>query len=160
MWNKKQMKVSCFYKSPIGWIETLESEKSLVRLSFVQTISKPQKVSQFQKELDHYFNTGMIDRKIKFIAEGTTFQKEIWEIVKRIPKGKTKTYKQIALTYGNINSIRAVANAIGKNPILLFIPCHRVIGSDGSMTGFAGGIKRKKWLLEHEGASIQKTLDL
>lgn len=102
----------------------------------------------------------MIDRKIKFIAEGTTFQKEIWEIVKRIPKGKTKTYKQIALTYGNINSIRAVANAIGKNPILLFIPCHRVIGSDGSMTGFAGGIERKKWLLEHEGASIQKTLDL
>jgi methylated-DNA-[protein]-cysteine S-methyltransferase len=62
--------------------------------------------------------------------------------------------------YGDLNSIRAVANAIGKNPIMLFTPCHRVVGSNGSMTGYAGGIEKKKWLLEHEGVSIQKTLDL
>jgi methylated-DNA-[protein]-cysteine S-methyltransferase len=92
--------------------------------------------------------------------QGTPFQKEIWEILKQIPKGKTKTYKQIALLYGDLNSIRAVANAIGKNPIMLFTPCHRVVGSNGSMTGYAGGIEKKKWLLEHEGVSIQKTLDL
>ena len=80
--------------------------------------------------------------------------------MKNIPKGSTKTYKEIALAYGDLKAIRAVAHAIGKNPILLFIPCHRVIGSDGSMTGYAGGIAKKKWLLAHEKASTQKTLDL
>ena len=95
----------------------------------------------------------------EWILKGLLFKK-IWEILKHIPKGKTKTYKQIALLYGNLKATRAIANAIGKNPIMLFIPCHRVVGSNGAMTGYAGGIEKKQWLLEHEGISIQKTLDL
>jgi methylated-DNA-[protein]-cysteine S-methyltransferase len=111
-------------------------------------------------DLDSYFKHSITDWNTKLIPAGTAFQKRTWEIVKSIPKGRTKTYKDIALALGDIKAIRAVANAIGKNPILLFIPCHRVIGSDGSMTGYAGGIEKKRWLLTHEGVSIQKTLDL
>ena len=74
--------------------------------------------------------------------------------------GKTLSYSELANRYGNKKAIRAVGSAIGKNPIMIFIPCHRVIGSNGSMVGYAGGIPNKKWLLEHEGFLIQKSLDL
>ena len=111
-------------------------------------------------DLDSYFKHSITDCNTKLIPAGTSFQKQIWDIVKSIPKGRTKTYKDIALALGDVKAIRAVANAIGKNPILLFIPCHRVIGSDGSMTGYAGGIDKKRWLLSHEGVYNQKILDL
>jgi methylated-DNA-[protein]-cysteine S-methyltransferase len=151
-----------FYHSPIGWIKFEETESGLISLNFSKPPSTPQSNSPTKliSDLDSYFKHSITDWNTKLIPAGTAFQKRTWEIVKSIPKGRTKTYKDIALALGDIKAIRAVANGIGKNPILLFIPCHRVIGSDGSMTGYAGGIEKKRWLLTHEGVSIQKTLDL
>ena len=84
--------------------------------------------------------------------KGTKFQKKVWREISKIPKGKTKTYKEIAILIGNSKSFRAVANACGKNPYPISIPCHRVIKSDGSMGGYSakGGVKRKKMLLASE----------
>ncbi|MEM0966543.1 MAG: methylated-DNA--[protein]-cysteine S-methyltransferase [Verrucomicrobiota bacterium] len=83
-------------------------------------------------------------------ASGTAFQKRVWSALAKIPDGETCTYGQIAEQVGSPKAVRAVGAAIGRNPISILIPCHRVIGSDGSLTGYAGGLKRKKWLLEHE----------
>ena len=154
-----------YYKSPLGWIEIIENEVGLASLQFVTSASLLKEndnefSSTIKEDLDRYFKKGQLKPSVKLTPSGTPFQKKIWGILKEIPNGKTKTYKDVALAHGYLKSIRAIANAIGKNPILLFIPCHRVIGSDGSMTGYAGGIERKNRLLALEGMSIQKTLDL
>ena len=88
--------------------------------------------------------------------KGTKFQIQVWEEIKKIPKGSVKTYKEIACIIGKPNSSRAVANACGKNPLIVLIPCHRVIRSDGTLGGFSGvgGIKTKKKLLKSEGFSF------
>ena len=88
--------------------------------------------------------------------KGTKFQIQVWEEIKKIPKGSVKTYKEIACIIGKPNSSRAVANACGKNPLIVLIPCHRVIRSDGTLGGFSGvgGIKTKKKLLKNEGFSL------
>ncbi len=83
---------------------------------------------------------------------GTEFQKKVWQALKNIPKGETLTYGQLAEQIGAPNAVRALGAAIGRNPISIIIPCHRVIGSSGLLTGYAGGVDRKRWLLEHEGA--------
>jgi methylated-DNA-[protein]-cysteine S-methyltransferase len=154
-----------YYKSPLGWIEIIENEVGLASLQFVTSASLLKEndnefSSTIKEDLDRYFKKGQLKPSVKLTPSGTPFQKKIWGILKEIPNGKTKTYKDVALAHGDLKSIRAIATAIGKNPILLFIPCHRVIGSDGSMTGYAGGIERKNRLLALEGMSIQKTLDL
>jgi methylated-DNA-[protein]-cysteine S-methyltransferase len=82
----------------------------------------------------------------------TEFQKKVWQALKNIPKGETLTYGQLAEQIGAPNAVRALGTAIGRNPISIIIPCHRVIGSSGLLTGYAGGVDRKRWLLEHEGA--------
>ena len=87
--------------------------------------------------------------------KGTEFQKQIWNILLTIPFGKTLPYLEIAQIYGNTKEVRAVAAAIGKNPILVAVPCHRVIGSNRSLVGFAAGIEKKKWLLKNEGFPFQ-----
>jgi methylated-DNA-[protein]-cysteine S-methyltransferase len=89
---------------------------------------------------------------------GTDFQNKVWNELKKIPYGKTRTYMEQTKYLGDIKAIRAVASANGKNPISIIIPCHRVIGSDGSLTGYAGGIWKKKWLLELENPSLQTSL--
>ena len=87
--------------------------------------------------------------------KGTESQKQVWNILLTIPFGKTLPYLEVAQIYGNIKAVRAVAAAIGKNPILMAVLCHRVIGSDGSLVGFASGLDKKKWLLEKEGFPFQ-----
>lgn len=82
---------------------------------------------------------------------GTEFQKKVWQALKNIPKGETLTYGQLAEQIDAPNAVRALGVAIGRNPISIIIPCHRVIGSSGLLTGYAGGVDRKRWLLEHEG---------
>jgi len=86
--------------------------------------------------------------------KGTGFQKKVWEELLKIPFGKTITYKELALKLGDLKAIRAVAAANGANPVSVIVPCHRVIGSDGSLTGYAGGLWRKRWLLEHESKEL------
>ncbi len=83
---------------------------------------------------------------------GTAFQREVWRELRRIPAGQTRSYAEIARAIGRPTATRAVGAANGRNPVALIIPCHRVIGADGALTGYAGGIERKRWLLRHEGA--------
>jgi methylated-DNA-[protein]-cysteine S-methyltransferase len=85
---------------------------------------------------------------------GTEFERQVWAELRRIPAGVTRSYGDIARTLGDINLSRAVGTANGRNPIAIVVPCHRVIGADGSMTGYGGGIARKEWLLRHEGALL------
>jgi len=88
------------------------------------------------------------------LPEGTEFQKSVWKKIAQIPYGKTTSYGMIAEKLGDSNKVRAVGRAVGANPIPLIIPCHRVVGADGSLTGFSGGLWRKKWLLQHEGITL------
>ena len=115
-------------------------------------------LDQVQAEIQEYF---LGKRKIFTVplhAPGTEFQKSVWKILQEIPYGETRSYKQQAITLGNPNAIRAVASANGHNRISIIIPCHRVIGSDGSLTGYGGGLHRKKWLIDFEKAnSISST---
>lgn len=90
--------------------------------------------------------------------QGTPFQKNIWDSLTQIPYGKTLSYMQLAKQLGTPLAIRAIARAIGQNPLWIIVPCHRVIGSDGSLVGYAGGLWRKQWLLEHESPSLQQRL--
>ena len=87
---------------------------------------------------------------------GTFFQKTVWQEIAKIPLGKTMTYKDVAEKVGRPKAYRAVGTACGKNEMALFIPCHRVVASDGSLSSYAWGIDRKKWLLEHEGGFVSK----
>ena len=101
-------------------------------------------------QLNQYFNGSRKEFDLELNPEGTDFQKKVWNELNKIPFGKTVSYLDIAKRLGDENAVRAVAAANGKNPLWIIIPCHRVIGSNGSLTGYAGGIWRKKWLLEHE----------
>jgi len=109
-------------------------------------------------QLDEYFNGTRKEFDLKLNPQGTDFQKRVWNELLEIPFGKSRTYLEQSKYFGDVKAIRAVASANGKNPIWIVIPCHRVIGSDGSLTGYAGGIWRKKWLLEHESGVKQQSL--
>ncbi|WP_258103920.1 bifunctional transcriptional activator/DNA repair enzyme AdaA [Marinoscillum sp. MHG1-6] len=112
-----------------------------------------------EKQVLEYFEGTRAKFDIPLVIPGTEFQVRVWEELGKIPPGKTRSYQQQAEALGNPDAVRAVARANGMNRIAIIIPCHRVIGSDGSLTGYAGGLPRKKWLLEHEGA-IAKDLEL
>lgn len=91
-------------------------------------------------------------------ASGTAFQLQVWEALCTIPSGQTLSYRQLAQTIGRPSAVRAVGLANGANPVAVVVPCHRVIGADGSLTGYGGGLTRKRWLLAHEGAALKEGL--
>jgi AraC family transcriptional regulator of adaptative response/methylated-DNA-[protein]-cysteine methyltransferase len=103
-----------------------------------------------RKELKQYFEHKLKDFTVPLNAPGTEFQKAVWKELRNIPYAKTRSYKEQATALGKPEAVRAVANANGMNRISIIIPCHRVIGADGSLTGYGGGLWRKNWLLEHE----------
>lgn len=105
---------------------------------------------QTKQELSEYFDGSRTEFTIPIDAPGTDFQKEVWKVLQSIPYAGTRSYKEQANILGKPKAVRAVANANGCNRIAIVIPCHRVIGKDGSLTGYGGGLERKKWLLEHE----------
>lgn len=109
-------------------------------------------------QLNEYFNGSRKIFNLDLNPQGTDFQKKVWKALLEIPYGKTNSYMQLSKTLGDPKAIRAVAAANGKNPLWIVVPCHRVIGSDGSLTGYAGGLHRKKWLLEHESPVKQQSL--
>jgi len=113
-----------------------------------------QYIKHLEKQLAEYFNKERTSFDIKLDLIGTNFQVEVWKELLNIPFGSTRTYKEQAIAVGNLKAIRAVATANGANRIPIVIPCHRVIGSDGSLTGFGGGLWRKKFLLELESKQI------
>lgn len=110
------------------------------------------------EELQEYFEGNRTHFTFKIQPKGTDFQQKVWQELINIPYGKTISYLDLAKKLGDVKAIRAVASANGKNPLWIVVPCHRVIGTDGSLTGYAGGLWRKKWLLEHENPSNQGSL--
>ena len=91
---------------------------------------------------------------LKVKTGGTDFQRSVWAALRAIPAGETRSYGQLAAAIGSPKAVRAAGLANGQNPIAVIVPCHRVIGANGTLTGYAGGLERKKWLLEHEGAAV------
>ena len=143
-----------YYKSPMGGIEICASEKGLLSVSFIdKEESKSKKNTILSKcivQLKEYFSGNRKEFDIPLDMLGTEFQKQVWCELQNIPFGKTVSYLDIAKKVGDKNSTRAVGNANGKNPVAIIIPCHRVIGMSGKLVGYAGGIERKRWLLNFE----------
>lgn len=142
-----------FYDSPIGLIKIVANEEAIVALDFVYKRSKESEndvIRQCKIQLDEYFKGIRKEFDVNIEINGTDFQKKVWQELKRIPYGQVRSYKDIAVAIGNEKAVRAVGGANNKNKIAIIIPCHRVVGKDGSLTGYAGGLWRKKWLLEHE----------
>ena len=146
----------CIYKynSIIGDIFISADENSLLSVKFVNhnfIENKENKIiRQTIKQLDEYFRGKRKKFELPLNPKGTEFQKKVWQQLMNIPYGKTSTYKDIATLIGNTNASRAVGNANNKNPIAIIIPCHRVIGSNNKLTGYAGGLDKKEKLLNLE----------
>lgn len=153
-----------FINTPVGILELKGDAKGLASVLFKEeendVVSEkiPKELNDAALQLQEYFEGNRKEFNLKLSPEGTDFQKRVWEELQQIPFGKTTSYQQMANTLGDPKVIRAAASANGKNPISIIIPCHRVIGSDGSLTGYAGGLHRKKWLLEFESPSPQQSL--
>lgn len=145
------------YDSPYGKIKISYNNDAITELVIVkldenQGMGKPSSVSDYaKKQLDEYFEGTRITFDVPLNPLGTAFQKKVWSTLCDIPYGETRSYKDIAISVGNEKACRAVGMANNKNPIAIIIPCHRVIGSNGSLVGYAGGLDMKRRLLEHEG---------
>ena len=118
----------------------------------------PAALAPVSRQLDAYFRGDLTQFDIAVRPEGTAFQKKVWKALMEIPFGNTISYRDLAAELGNPGAVRAVASANAQNPIWILIPCHRVVGSDGALRGYAGGLHRKKWLLDHENGSCQYSL--
>lgn len=118
----------------------------------------PSELKEAVLQLKEYFAGNLKQFTLPLNPEGTDFQKKVWKELQKVPFGKTVSYLELSKKLGDIKAIRAVAAANGKNPLWVVVPCHRIIGSDGSLTGYAGGLWRKKWLLDHENPVKQQVL--
>ena len=152
-----------YYKTPLGTAKIVGDENGIQSVSVLDEdidTSKeiPKCLQDCVTQLVEYFDGNRNDFDLKLNPQGTIFQKRVWEELLNIPFNKTRTYLEQSKALGDAKAIRAVASANGKNPIWIIIPCHRVIGSDGSLTGYEGGIWRKKWLLAHENPVKQQSL--
>ena len=151
-----------YYSSPLGLIEIQATALGLRAANFTNEKILTEVENMYNqlaiKQLDAYFDGQIKDFDLPLDLEGTDFQKRVWNELLKIPFGKTKSYMDIARAIGDPKTIRAVGMANGSNKIAIIVPCHRVIGSDGSLTGYAGGMARKKWLLEFETPPIQQEL--
>ncbi|WP_202702624.1 methylated-DNA--[protein]-cysteine S-methyltransferase [Flavobacterium sp. UGB4466] len=153
-----------YVNSPLGITKIVGDENgiAIVSVSDVgdndvsQTI--PKVLEKAVSQLQEYFDGKRTDFDLKLNPKGTDFQQKVWKSLLEIPYGKTISYMDQTKKLGDLKAIRAVASANGKNPLWIVVPCHRVIGTNGSLTGYAGGLSRKKWLLEHENPSTQQSL--
>jgi methylated-DNA-[protein]-cysteine S-methyltransferase len=134
------------------------SKISVVDVSEDLSETIPPELQGAVQQLKDYFAGDRKSFDFKLNPAGTDFQKKVWEALLEIPFGKTMSYQELSVKLGDVKAIRAVAAANGRNPLWIVVPCHRVIGSDGSLTGYAGGLWRKKWLLEHEIPPVQQSL--
>ncbi|AGF54449.1 methylated-DNA--[protein]-cysteine S-methyltransferase [Clostridium saccharoperbutylacetonicum] len=156
------MKNIFYYESKIGLIKIEESGISVTKLDFVSNNdkeniiegSKTELLIEIVKQLDEYFDGTRKVFDLPIEPEGTEFQKKVWKALIEIPYGETKSYGEIAKIIGNDKAARAVGMANNKNPIAIIIPCHRVIGANGNLVGYAGGLELKEKLLELEKRSI------
>lgn len=152
-----------YFDSPLGTIKVRGDVAGVQEVVFEEPLlnennSVPSSLLPCVNQLQQYFAGERRDFDIPINPQGTAFQKAIWALLSQLPYGRTLSYLKLSSLYGNTKAVRAVAAAIGKNPILVITPCHRVVGSDGTLVGYAGGMDRKKKLLELEGYPIQQTL--
>ena len=147
------MNYSSYFQTPIGVLQVLASEEAIHSILFVDNMgeSNPNRVTQkAQQQLEEYFHGERREFDLPLDAGGTKFQQTVWHNLTKIEYGATCSYRDIAKAINNPKGVRAVGGANGKNPMTIVVPCHRVIGADGSLTGYASGVERKMWLLEHE----------
>ncbi len=150
-------------KTTLGFTEIQGNENGISKIHVMNDDAEvstkiPKELKEAVLQLQEYFNGKRNEFSFKINPSGTDFQKKVWQELLKIPFGKTCSYLELSKKLGDVKAIRAVASANGKNPLWIVVPCHRVIGSDGSLTGYAGGLWRKKWLLEHENPVKQESL--
>lgn len=145
--------------TPMGALEICADSQGITRVAYshVTQLQAPDTASrpgEFTREgirqLDAYFHGELERFDLTLVPRGTAFQQAVWQALALIPWGETRSYREIAVAIGRPAAVRAVGMANARNPIAIVVPCHRVIGSNGTLTGYAGGIERKRWLLEHE----------
>lgn len=152
--NSTRLQISDHFK--IGYLHLFSDGKNITRVDFANEELKEQRscdiLETAKNQLHEYFANTRQTFDLPLLPSGTEFQKKIWDILLQIEFSETKSYEWVSLQYGNKKAIRAVGQAIGKNPIAIIVPCHRVIGKNGALTGFAGGLERKELLLNLESA--------
>jgi len=150
------------YDSPIGYLALKATTTHLTELKFVEKKGKVFHRNKITDEtilqLNLYFNNELKQFSLPIQPTGSDFRIKVWSVLEKIQFGELKSYKDVAKELGSIKSVRAVGLANGDNPIVIIIPCHRVIGSNNSIVGYGGGIWRKRWLIDHENAGMQQTL--
>jgi len=153
---------TAFIQSPLGITKIVGDENGISVISVLSegeiTKKIPKQLQECVGQLQEYFEGQRHHFDFKLNPQGTDFQQKVWQELLNIPFGKTMSYLDLSKKLGDVKAIRAVASANGRNPLWIVVPCHRVIGTDGSLTGYAGGLWRKKWLLEHESPSKQQSL--
>ena len=148
-----------YVDSPIGIVEIGVRSESVSCLEFVgrprQTGTQDSRVlHQAMEQVEAYFKGRLTRFDLPLDMEGTPFQQTVWQALLDVPFGRTASYQQVADAVGNPKAVRAVGAANGQNPVSIIVPCHRIIGKNGSLTGYGGGIWRKEWLLRHEGVLL------
>jgi methylated-DNA-[protein]-cysteine S-methyltransferase len=165
--------------SPIGTLVAASTPRGLATLSYAdrfggtdgaldwvaarlspRMLEAPARLDDVRRELDEYFAGTLQDFTVPLSPRGSTFQKQVWQALSEIPYGETTSYGKVAASIGHPDGARAVGVANGQNPIPIIVPCHRVIGADGSLTGYGGGLDAKRWLLDHEARHAGLTLSL
>lgn len=145
---------SQYTESPLGLIRILATASGISAISFVttrQTVDQPSAHTALAvQQLNAYFAGRLTHFSLPLAASGTVFQQQVWRQLCGIPFGQTCSYADIARGISNAKAVRAVGAANGRNPIAIVVPCHRVIGANGTLTGYAGGLDKKAWLLKHE----------
>lgn len=164
--NRTTTHYEAFYDSPLGQMLLVANGDALTGVYFTQQKYFPgdgetrldgagiKVLDAAKQQLDEYFHDGRRLFELDLAPDGTPFQKSVWDELRRIPFGETRSYGDLAHSLGDANKSRAVGAANGRNPITLIVPCHRVIGTDGTLTGYAGGVERKLALLSLEGAAL------
>lgn len=156
---KNQKFYSSIYHSPIGDLIIKSTDVYLLSVTFdekFENVNKNEIIISCEKQLDEYFNGERKEFTLPIFLNGTKFQNLVWQKLTEIKYGQTISYTNFAIMIGNKNKIRAVANANSKNPFVIILPCHRVIGKNGSLVGYSGGLHRKKWLIEFEQSNSFK----
>jgi methylated-DNA-[protein]-cysteine S-methyltransferase len=151
-----------FLETPIGFVEINCSGKGIRSIEFVDFKVRikrtPACLKECKEQLREYFEGKRKQFTVQLDLEGSSFQLKVWNELLKIPYGTTISYHELAKRTGDVKALRAVGGANGTNPVSILVPCHRVIGMDGKLVGYGGGLWRKKWLLEHENAFAQKDL--
>ena len=156
MIEEKTLLSKTYLASPIGNLKICSSKDGIRSVGFTDEFEESAPTDPVlldcMNQLNEYFQGRRKEFSVKLDLQGTAFQKKIWNELLKIPFRQTISYMELAVRHGDVKSIRAVGLANGKNPIAIIVPCHRVIGANGELTGYAGGLHRKKWLLDLEGA--------